>query len=150
MRRARIAFPIALLALLSTANLVACGGKPRPAKPSADAQIEVELAVDSTRETNDGRALHALVRAVDKETYAADSYASIADLVSQRDPSVLATFVVFPGHRAQASLQVSRKTPIAVYFLFTSPGKPWRTLIDAPLPGRVELRLGRSSIEADD
>jgi hypothetical protein len=141
---------VPVIALLAAVTLVACGSRPRPAKPAADASVEVTLAVDSNKETNDGRPLHAVVRVVDKETYAADSYASIADLVSQQDPSVLATFVVFPGHRARAAVQVSAKTPIAVYFLFTSPGKPWRKLIDAPLPKRVELRLARASIHDDD
>jgi hypothetical protein len=144
-----------LLALLAAATLAAaaCGSKSqRPAtapEATIDAKVQIELAVHSTRKTNDGRPLHVVVRAVDRETYAADSYASIADLVSRKDASVLSTFVVFPGHEAEAALQVSSKDPIAVYFLFTKPGRPWRKLIDAPLARRIELRLARASIEAD-
>jgi len=58
--------------------------------------------------------------------------------------------VVFPGHPAQAKLQVSAQSPIAVYFLFTNPGKPWRKLIGAPLDRRIELRLAGASIQEDD
>jgi predicted small lipoprotein YifL len=138
-----------VLALLATA---ACGSKSRPpaaAPPDAkpDAKIDIELTVQSTEKTNDGRPLHVVVRAVDRETWAADSYASIADLVSRKDASVLATFVVFPGHQAEATLQVSARNPIAVYFLFTRPGKPWRKLVDAPLARRIELRLASASIQ---
>jgi hypothetical protein len=134
-----------VLAMLATA---ACGSKSRPpAAAPADAKIDIELAVQSTEKTNDGRPLHVVVRAVDRETWAADSYASIADLVSRKDASVLTTFVVFPGHEAEATLQVSARKPIAVYFLFTRPGKPWRKLVDAPLARRIELRLASASIQ---
>ena len=150
-----LAVPVLLRAMLMLATLAtaACGSKskqPASAGASMDAKVAIELAVHSTRETNDGRPLHVVVRAVDPETYAADSYASIADLVSRKDESVLTTFVVFPGHAAEAALQVSASAPIAVYFLFTKPGKPWRTLIDAPLDRRIELRLARASIEPDE
>lgn len=136
-----------VLALLATA---ACGSKSRPPAAAPDAKIEIELTVQSTEKTNDGRPLHVVVRAVDRETWAADSYASIADLVSRKDASVLTTFVVFPGHLAEATLQVSAKDPIAVYFLFTRPGRPWRKLVDAPLARRIELRLASASIQEDE
>lgn len=136
-----------MLAILAT---TACGSKSRPPAAALDAKVEIALAVQSTKKTNDGRPLHVVVRAVDRETWAADSYASIADLVSRKDGSVLTTFVVFPGHEAEAALQVSAKAPIAVYFLFTKPGKPWRKLIDAPLARRIELRLASTSIQEEE
>jgi hypothetical protein len=136
-----------MLAILAT---TACGSKSRPPAASPDAKVEIALAVQSTKKTNDGRPLHVVVRAVDRETWAADSYASIADLVSRKDESVLTTFVVFPGHESEATLQVSPRNPIAVYFLFTKPGKPWRKLIDAPLARRIELRLASASIQENE
>ncbi len=147
-----LALPALVAAMLVLAALtMACGSssKPPAAEASIDARVAIELAVHSTRKTNDGRPLHVVVRAVDRATYAADSYASIADLVSRKDESVLTTFVVFPGHEAEAAVQVSAKAPIAVYFLFTKPGKPWRKLIAAPLDRRIDLRLARASIEPD-
>jgi hypothetical protein len=136
-----------LVAMLGTS---ACGSKSRPPAAAPDAKTEIAIAVESTQKTNDGRPLHVVVRAVDRATWAADSYASIADLVSRKDESVQTTFVVFPGHEAEARLQVSTRKPIAVYFLFTQPGKPWRKLIDAPLARRIELRLASSSIEEQE
>ena len=135
-----------MLAMLATA----CGSKSSPPAAAPDAKTEIEIAVQSTRKTNDGRPLHVVVRAVDRETWAADSYASIADLVSRKDESVLTTFVVFPGHEAEATLQVSARKPVAVYFLFTKPGKTWRRLIDAPLAKRIELRLASASIQEEE
>jgi hypothetical protein len=132
--------------VLAMLGITGCGSKSRPPAATPDAKTEIAIAVQSTKQTNDGRPLHVVVRAVDRETWAADSYASIADLVSRKDDSVLTTFVVFPGHEAEAKLQVSARNPIAVYFLFTQPGKPWRKLIDAPLARRIELRLAGASI----
>lgn len=140
------------LAMLLVAALAApaCGSKPprtgAKAGDKAGDKIEVELVVRSTSETNDGRPLHAVVRAVDRETYVADSYADVAALVTRKDESVLATFVVFPGHEHRQIVEVGKKTPIAVYALFTRPGKQWKTLLEHPTPAAVRIALSRHDI----
>jgi predicted component of type VI protein secretion system len=136
-----------VLVMLAFATLVApaCGSKPRPAAATGN-KIEIELVVHSTSQTNDGRPLHAVVRAVDRETYVADSYAHVANLVTHKDESVLATFVVFPGHEKRLTVEVGKKTPIAVYALFTRPGKQWKKLIEEPLPSPVRISLSKHVI----
>lgn len=140
------------LAMLLVAALAApaCGSKPprtgAKAGDKAGDKIEVELVVRSTSETNDGRPLHAVIRAVDRETYAAESYAHVASLITRKDESVLATFVVFPGHEHRLTIEVGKKTPIAVYALFTRPGKQWKTLLERPTTTPVRLSLSRHSI----
>ncbi len=123
----------------------ACGSKPRPASPTSN-KVEIEVVVRSTGETNDGRPLHAVVRAVNRETYVADSYAQVANLVTHKDESVLATFVVFPGHEKRLTIEVGKKTPIAVYALFTRPGKQWKKLIEEPVPSPVQIFLSKHVI----
>jgi predicted component of type VI protein secretion system len=135
----------ALVMLVLAALAPACGSKPRPA-PTTSNEVEIELVVHSTSETNDGRPLHAVVRAFDVETYVADSYAHVANLVTHKDESVLATFVVFPGHEKRLTIEVGKKTPIAVYALFTRPGKQWKKLIEEPLPSPVQLFLSKRVI----
>ena len=137
----------ALVMLLLATLALACGGKkPPPATPAASDKIEVEIVVRSTRETNDGRPLHAVVRAVDQETYVADSYAQVANLVTHKDESVLATFVIFPGHEHRQTIEVGKKTPIAVYALFTRPGKQWKKLLGHPTATPVQIVLSRHNI----
>lgn len=137
----------ALVMLLLATLATACGGsKSPPVTPAASGKIEVEIVVRSTRETNDGRPLHAVVRAVDQETYVADSYAQVANLVTHKDESVLATFVIFPGHEHRQTIEVSKKTPIAVYALFTRPGKRWKKLLAYPTPTPVQIVLSRRDI----
>ena len=134
-----------LVMLVLAALAPACGSKPRPA-PTTSNKVEIEIVVHSTGETNDGRPLHAVVRAVDRETYVADSYAHVANLVTHKDESVLATFVVFPGHEKRLTIEVGKKTPIAVYALFTRPGKQWKKLIEEPLPSPVQIFLSKRVI----
>lgn len=136
---ARAMVMLAFLALATSA----CGSRPRPAAPTSN---EIELVVQSTRETNDGRPLHVVVRTVDKETYVADSYAHVANLVTNKDESVLATFVVFPGHEKRLTIDVAKKTPVAVYALFTRPGKQWKKLVEEPLPSPVRIFLSKRVI----
>lgn len=135
----------AVVILVLAALAAACGSKPRPAA-APSSKVEIELVVHSTSETNDGRPLHAVVRAVDRETYVADSYAQVANLVTHKDESVLATFVVFPGHEKRLTIEVARKTPVAVYALFTRPGKQWKKLVEEPLPSPVQIFLSKRVI----
>jgi predicted component of type VI protein secretion system len=136
----------ALVALVLVALVPACGSKAPRAAATPSSKVAVELVVRSTSETNDGRPLHAVVRAVDRETYVADSYADVAGLVTRKDETVLATFVVFPGHEHRQTIEVDRKTPIAVYALFTRPGKQWKTLIEEPVRSPVRLVLSTREI----
>jgi predicted component of type VI protein secretion system len=134
-----------VMLVLAALAAPACGSKPRPAAATSNT-VEVELVVHSTSETNDGRPLHAVVRAVDSETYVADSYAHVASLVTHKDESVLATFVVFPGHEKRLTIEVGKKAQIAVYALFTRPGKQWMKLIEQPLPSPVRIFLSKRVI----
>lgn len=134
-----------LVMLLVTLVAPACGSKSKPAA-APSSKVEVEIVVRSTRETNDGRPLHAVVRAVNRETYVADSYAHVAGLVTRKDESVLATFVVFPGHEHRQTIELGKKTPIAVYALFTRPGKQWKKLIEEPVTSPVEIHLSKRVI----
>lgn len=138
---ARIPRALALASLLAAA----CGGA--QTRSSADNKVKLEIVVHASEDTNDGRPLHAVVRAVDMETYLADSYESVAALVNHKDDSVLATFVVFPGREQTVVIEASPKTPVAVYFLFTRPEGAWKELVTLPLARKLERALSRNRIE---
>ncbi|WP_428261502.1 hypothetical protein [Haliangium sp.] len=120
----------------------ACGGSQ---KGKVEATPKTVLVIRSDENTNAGRPLQVLVRAVELQAFLEDSYATVAGLVITPDDTVLAGAVLFPGHELRLSIE--RPTaPIAVYFLFTEPGSPWKMQLEPPLKWRVEFQLGEHSI----
>src|SRR2546421_12880563 len=90
---------------------------------------KIQVAVDSTPETNGGKPFYVVVRAVEQATYVTDTYDAIAAKVfaNPPDPSVLRSEVVFPGKTAKVECVKPESLPIGVYFLFTQPGQRWKT-----------------------
>lgn len=129
---------IPALLLLTGPLLSACG-------PAA---MSVQLS--GPRNMNRGLPFHVVVRSVSIVQFRSESYTAVSRLISQPDPSVLHTEVV---HVAQGgSYQGGFTVPapaakgVAVYCLFSDPLGPWRVFFDRPLPRRLQLSLGESSI----
>lgn len=118
-----------------------CGSRQKPAPAP-----EVLLSVRSEESTNAGRPLHVLVRSVDFKTFVEESYQDVAGLVVAPDASVLATFIVFPGSAHAEKIAKPEKGGIAMYFLFTEPGNPWKRLFEEPLAKRIEISLEENHI----
>lgn len=111
------------------------------------ASSQLSIVVQSSKDTNEQRPFYVLVRSVDQPTYVAEAYQSVARRVMAPDDSVLKAEVIYPGMKKQIDVPRQEKTPVAVYFLLTSPSGEWKTLIEQPLPGTVQLQLGASRIE---
>lgn len=133
-----------LASLLVLGTLSVCGGC---AKSSL-----LRIEVSGPPDINKGIPFNLLVRAVSVQQFRSDAYATVAQLVAQRDASVLHSDVVFTpqGQAYRASLSVSppKEGGIGVYFLFTAPTGRWRILLESPLPRTLRVRLGDSSIVA--
>jgi hypothetical protein len=138
-----------LAALVAAGGNAGCGGKQK-SKP-ADSAPETVIVVLSGHKTNDARPFYVLVRNVDLKTYLAEPYAAVAAKVITPDESVLAAEVIFPGRRTELRLRLTEDATPSVYFLFTEPGSPWKTRIEQPVPGKIELALGDDRIlEAEE
>lgn len=124
--------------LVLAGALAAIGCQPGP----------VTIAVQSPADANQGRPLHMVVRTVDEGTFLADSYQDVAAKVTAPDASVVASNVVFPGSTMKVEVARQDKSPLGVYFFFTSPqsSSGWKTLVPLPLPGQVQIQLQGSSI----
>jgi hypothetical protein len=115
------------------------------------ASSTVTVAVESTPETNEGRPLYAVVRAVEEATYVTDSYDGIAAKVFARPPdaTVLRSEVIYPGVKAELVVQKPDTRPLAIYFLFSEPGERWKMSQPQPLPGSIAVELGRNAITGE-
>ena len=98
---------------------------------------------------NQGRPLHMVVRTVDAKQYLTEYYADVAKRVVHPDDSVVRTLVVYPGTRAETRVKVPEDASLAVSFLFTTPDGAWQVLLDAPVPGEVDIELEESRIRTN-
>lgn len=99
------------------------------------------LQVRPAPNTNQGRPLYMLVRAVQRQEYLAESYQEVASKVQAPDKSVLRAHALHPGHRTRLLLGIPSKAPLALYFLFAKPAHSWRLYIEAPVPTLVTVEL---------
>jgi hypothetical protein len=110
---------------------------------------KMTIDIESTPETNAGRPFYAVIRAAEEATFVTDSYEAIAGKVfaNPPDPTVLKAEVVYPGIPAKVTFTKPDTLPLAVYFLFNSPGERWKISKPLPLPSSVEIDLGRNDIK---
>lgn len=94
---------------------------------------------------------HLLVRNADTRRFRSDSYAEAARLVAQADAMVLQTEVLYTtgGQSLQRKLMIlpPKEGGLGLYFLFTAPSGSWRLLFERPLPAKIKVQLGGSSIQ---
>ncbi|GIW70589.1 MAG: hypothetical protein KatS3mg102_0131 [Planctomycetota bacterium] len=106
------------------------------------------LRIEAAAQTNDGRPLYMVLRAVDGAEFVTETYEDIAARVfaAPPDPSIIRADVVYPGMVRAIAFDPPERKPIGVYFLFTEPGDRWKTMLQQPLPSTVEIRLGPNTI----
>lgn len=109
--------------------------------------VKVSLIIRATRDSNDGRPLHVVVREVTRATFAEDDYSKVARLVVAPDDTVLWRLVVFPGQVYVLPLAFEEQPKaIGVYGLFTlGKGESWKKL--AEYPREIEVWAGGSALE---
>jgi hypothetical protein len=108
---------------------------------------QLTINVKAAPNTNQSRPVYMVVRAVDPKAYLSQSYDEVVAKVVSPDDAVLHSAVVYPGKTRQVNVQVPQALPVAVSFLFTSPDGAWQTLLDAMVPGTVDIELEGSRIQ---
>ncbi|MDY7233078.1 hypothetical protein [Hyalangium rubrum] len=105
------------------------------------APAHLTVNIKSPADSNEGRPLYMVIREVDPKQYLADTYVDVAAKVVTPDKTVLQTVVIYPGTTKQVRVKKPPELPVAIAFLFTTPDGAWQTLLDVPLPEKVELEL---------
>jgi hypothetical protein len=108
---------------------------------------QLTINVRAAPNTNQSRPVYMVVRTVDPKAYLSQSYDEVVSKVVSPDDAVLHSSVVYPGKTRQVSVRVPQALPVAVSFLFTSPDGAWQTLLDAMVPGTVDIELEGSRIQ---
>lgn len=109
----------------------------------------VRLSIEAAHDMNRGTPLYMLVRSVDRKVYLGESYSEVAARLSEPDPSVLRTQIVYPGRRYSVYVKHPKKGGVALYFLFSDPGGSWRLYLDEPLPYEVRAALRVNHVQED-
>lgn len=106
------------------------------------------IYVESEPTVNSGRPFYMLVRAVEQKDYVSEDYQTVAGRVfATADKNMLKTEVVLPGREMEVSVAREETLPVAIYFLFTTPGERWKVLLEQPLPDSVEFTLDAHQIK---
>ena len=107
------------------------------------------IFVKSSKETNEGRPLHMMVRTLE-EPAPIESYGDVAALAysEEKNESVLDVSVVLPGEEdLVVTLDTTGEQSVMVYFFFTNPdGDRWHVPVRAPLPEEIYIELGENEI----
>jgi hypothetical protein len=98
---------------------------------------------------NGGRPFYVVVRTVEPAAFTTESYDVVAEKVfaTPADPSVVRTEIVYPGTGADFEVPKPEAKPLAVYFLFTSPGGNWKLIRRPPVPSDIEVELEKNRIK---
>ncbi|MCY1075139.1 hypothetical protein [Archangium lansingense] len=110
----------------------------------------LSLSVKSPAGSNEGRPLYMLVRKVDAKQYASETYSEVAARVVDPDESVLQREVIYPGTLQNIRVKLPPESPVAVYFLFTTPDGPsWQVLLEPPVKSSLDIELEGNRIRAE-
>jgi hypothetical protein len=114
----------------------------------------VHVTMSAQPDTNSGRPLQVVVRAVDEQAYRSEPYTAVAAQVIQPDKSVLKVVTLDPMARRKRSPWVKQPDPkrgrLALYVLYSTPSGSWRMLLGTRPPWRLLVPLGRSGISVEE
>jgi hypothetical protein len=129
---------IALFLALCT---TACGPKKAPVPPPL-----LTVYIQPDRSANNGRVFWMVVKEVDEDQFASDTYDKIeaAFLADERDPDVLGVCSVTPGQKRRITVSRPIYRSAGFYFLFTEPGDNWKVLLRHPIGTKHDLIIGKN------
>lgn len=133
------------LACLLPGFLVTCGGFTPAPSPSTP---KVRLLVEAEPQANQGRSLRFLVREIDGSTaFLADDYATLVQLATHPDDSVLADRFLRPGTHIELEVTPAAQKQVGVYFFFTTPHPTKWKVRTSEAPSTVRILVGESAAE---
>ena len=110
---------------------------------------EVQIKIDPR--ANDGRVFYMVAKPTSSADFFLDDYQKVAaeSLYSEEKLEDLNTFVLIPGTTKTLQIPISQKdTPLAIYFLFTSPSESWKHYFDNPNQLKHKILIEESQIKA--
>lgn len=109
----------------------------------------IKFTFESVEKTNDSRSMYVVIRTVNNKDFMIESYDQIADMVYGDSPEqgFIVSYVILPGKEKNVTITKPEDSAIAVYALFTQPGKKWKMLIKAPFEKAYDIKLLDNSIE---
>jgi hypothetical protein len=112
---------------------------------------KVTVTIASDDDCNGGKPFYVVMRQIEEATYVTDSYETIVTKVfsSPPDPTVVKSEVIFPGVKSKLVVQKNQTVPLAIYFLFATPGERWKISKPSPVPSSIDIELGKNDIKAD-
>lgn len=143
MTRATLTLGIALIAALT-----AC--KPKPGPVARGGKVKLPIVVRANPDSNAGRPVYVIVRAIDEQGFYVDSYRAMTALVVEPDETVIATFLVHPGMVAFEEIELGElPAAIGVYCMFTdATDDGWKVLFEGAEV--IDVTLWRNEIVAKD
>ncbi len=136
-----------LALLIGMVGTVACKPKPETTAPDA---VKLPMVVRASADSNGGRPVYVIVRAVDEKGFVEDGYREIMALVVEPDATVLAKFLVFPGMVALDDIELAELPEVVgVYCLFTEPKDgAWKVMFEGAEV--IDVLVNRDEIVAKE
>lgn len=125
---------VVILALFITG----CASKKLPLLPL---KMMVEVRPDPS--ANDGQSFWMVIKEVDENQFADDTYEAIESIVTSDTwgPDVLMVCAVVPGRRHRVTITKPTYRHAGFYFLFTNPHEYWKVLKQQPISSKVSLHI---------
>ncbi len=124
-----------VLALLCIA---ACGPKKPPLRP-----LIMSIDISASPSANKGEVFWLVIKEVDENQFAHDSYESIESIVlsDDRELDVLAVSSVIPGENKRITINKPSYRPAGFYFTLTEPRDHWKVLSPQPMKSKYRLHI---------
>lgn len=107
------------------------------------------IKIKSSPSTNGGAPFYAVVKETNFATFIVDDYQAITNLLTHppEDKNCFKVACIIPGQDQTIKVEIPDVDSIAIYFLFTNPGKTWKNIfkLDEPFP-TIEISLEGNEI----
>ena len=130
-----------LIVVILAMCMTACGPKKIPLTP-----LHVSVYIQPDPSANNGRVFWMVIKEVDENQFANDTYAMIESLfvADEWSPDVLGACYVVPGEKRQITVSRPSYGHAGFYFLFTEPQDSWKVLLRQPVGSKYDLRIGKN------
>jgi len=128
---------IVILVILALC-MAACGQKKLPLLP-----LKMWVDVRPALSANNGEAFWMVIKEVDDNQFANDSYEAIesAALANEWGTDVLMVCAVVPGRERRITITKPTYRHLGFYFLFTYPQEYWKVLQHQPVSGKTVVHV---------
>jgi hypothetical protein len=131
-----------LVVLLMIASIFGCAGN------QFLNQKNVTFCIQPDKRANNAQPFYIVIRDVDKKSFLIEEYDDIADLVYTDSPDehFLTWHVVLPGRKEEITVEVSGKSDLGIYSMFTQPGENWKMMFERPLEPEYDIIIQDNSL----